>query len=224
MPKEGVTLHEAMKMTPAEKQQLITAIRHEAHDNEVLYWGCSQAVLSALQKHLNLGTSESFKAVTALAGGVARSREVCGAVLGAVVAIGLAYGRGQYESGKVGFEQPDFIESLLRGKKFCDRFKEKFGSLRCADIVSKIRGADWNYPRYNTIERLENHARCGYVTGTAAAFAAEVILEPRAAFEAEIDSIIGQTKEDLGAAQEQQKLYGVNLDYLLYAKRKSGDD
>ena len=110
-------------------------------------------------------------------------------------------------------------ESRSRTGWLCDRFKEKFGSLRCADVASLIRGADWKYPRYNTIERLENHARCGYVTGTAAALATEIILEPRTAFEAEIDSIISQTREDLAAAAEQQKQSRVNLDYLLYIKR-----
>jgi C_GCAxxG_C_C family probable redox protein len=212
-----------MKMTQAEKQQLITAIMHDAHDNSVLYWGCSQATLSALQKHLNLGTSESFKAVTGLAGGVGLSREVCGAVSGAVVAISLVYGRSKYQPGEVCLVHPDYIEGLLRSKKLCDRFKEKFGSLRCADVVSLIRGADWKYPRLNTIERMENRARCGYVNGMAAAFAAEIILEPRTVFKAEVESRIRQTREDLAAVEEQQKLYGVDLEYLIYSGRKSRD-
>lgn len=216
MSEEQTTLKRALKMGQEEKQQLIEAIKKEAHNNEVLYWGCSQAVLSALQKHLDLGTGESFKAVTALAGGVAQSREVCGGVLGAVVAIGLAYGRDKYETGKAAMAQPEFVEAILRGKKLCELVKQQFGSYKCADIVAKVRGGDWEYPRFNTIERLENHARCGYVTGTIAALAAGIILEPITIYEDEINTKIKDLSYDLNQAQKQQELLGVNLDYLLY--------
>ena len=54
MSAEQTTLKKALKMGKEEKQQLIEAIKKEAHNNEVLYWGCSQAVLSALQRQQEL--------------------------------------------------------------------------------------------------------------------------------------------------------------------------
>ena len=204
MSKEQTSIQKAMKMSRDGKQQLLRAIKQAAHDNEALYWGCSQAVLSALQKHLNLGNGEAFKAASALAGGVCRSWEVCGALLGGVMAIGLAYGRANYEVGKICLEQTEYQEAMLRGKKLCEKFQEKFGSLRCADVASLVRGTDYKYPRYNTLERLENHARCGYVTGLTAQFAAEVILEPTKSFEADITSLLEDIKEDLDQVRKKQ--------------------
>ncbi len=55
--------------------------------------GCSQAVLGALQEHLELGGSDSFKAATVLSAGVARRGETCGALIGALMALGIAHGR-----------------------------------------------------------------------------------------------------------------------------------
>ena len=43
------------EMSHDEKDRLLRMIEQEAHDNEVFYWGCSQAVLGALHHHLDLG-------------------------------------------------------------------------------------------------------------------------------------------------------------------------
>ena len=52
---QPVTIDEARNLTGEKKQELITAIADEARRNEVVYWGCSRAVLAALQRYLYLG-------------------------------------------------------------------------------------------------------------------------------------------------------------------------
>lgn len=54
--------------------------------------GCSQAVLGALQEVLGIGNEESFRAGTVLSAGIARRGETCGALIGALMALGVARG------------------------------------------------------------------------------------------------------------------------------------
>ena len=202
MSEKTITAWKDGEMSANEKETLIKTIEQEAHDNEVMYWGCSQVVIDALQRHLNLGGSETFMAASAFAGGVGRTREACGALLGGVMAIGLAYGRRKLETGKVATEHPEFVEALLRANKFCERFKEKFGSLRCSDVRVSVRGQNYKeYTRYNTIESFEDHAKCGDVTGPAARLAAEIILQPKDLFSEEVNAFL----KDLHQVRELQK-------------------
>lgn len=67
-----------------------------AYDNDRTYEGCTRYVLHALQTHLHLTDNGkfkgAFKASTALAASIARMSEVCGALIGGVMAIGLTFG------------------------------------------------------------------------------------------------------------------------------------
>ena len=187
-----------------QKEQLVRTIEQEAHDSEVMYWGCGQAVLDALQRNLNLGDGEAFKAASAVGGGIGGMREACGALMGAVMAIGLAYGRRKFETGKVSLEQPDSVEAKLRASRFCERFKEEFGGLRCNDVRASVREPSFNGSAvysYNTVEAFEDHAKCGDVTGPTARLAAEIILQPTELFADEINACL----EGLRQVREQQK-------------------
>lgn len=201
---KGISLQEAKKMSGEEREQLIGLIEKEAYDNEVSYWGCGQAVLDALQRYLNLGGVEAFKAASGLAGGVGRMREACGALIGGVMAIGLAYGRAKFEPGKICFEQADYREAEVRSTRFCERFREEFGGhIRCEDVKAFVRRGDESqgYFRFDTIEAFENHAKCGNVCGPAARFAAEIMLEPTESFKAEMDAEL----EDIMQVRRDQK-------------------
>lgn len=179
------------EMSDDEKVRLLRRIEQEARDNEVFYWGCSQAVLGALQHHLDLGDGGAFKAASALAGGLVGRQEACGALLGGIMAIGLAYGRATFEPGKISREQPAFVEALLRSRSLCRIFKEQFGYLRCSDIRAAVRGPDYKeYVRFDTIEAIEDHAKCGEVTGPAARMAAEIILRPKESFAPEVKGLL----------------------------------
>ena len=189
-------------MTPDEKDRLIRMIERDATDNEISHWGCSQVVLDALQRHLGLGNKETFRAATGFAGGVGRSGEACGALLGGVMAIGLAYGRNGFETGKVAMVQPEFLEAVLRSNRLCERFKEKFGSLRCSDVKAFVRGDGYKpVTRYNTIESFEDHAKCADVTRPAARLAAEIIFQPREEFADQINTFL----DDLKQVRKQQE-------------------
>lgn len=195
VPQEGLTLEEAKKLSKAEKELFLNEIEQYARDNEMKYWGCSQAVLGALLKYLRLGNSDVFKTATGFAGGIGDSLEACGALIGGVMAIGLAYGRDKYKEGKIACEEFTFAETRMRTHHFIDKFRDRFGSLRCIDIRAKVRGIppdedSLKYTPEKMAEMIVGHAKCGSVTGPSARFVAEVILEPTELFADEIDTSI----------------------------------
>ncbi len=74
----------------------IQRAKENAHEND-RHSGCSQGVLLSLQEEFGIGNNEVFKAATVLSGGVARSGETCGALIGALMALGLVVGREKME-------------------------------------------------------------------------------------------------------------------------------
>lgn len=169
-----------------EKERLLAAIAERAGSNEISYWGCSQAVVDSLQAHFKIGGVEVFRAATAFAGGIASNHEACGALIGGVMAIGLAYGRTAYVPGKVGVEQADLVECSARARKFCDMFRKEFGGLRCSEVRAAM-GFDPNAQASKmTVQAFRDHDRCGHVAGRAARLAAEVMLEPPALYQAQV--------------------------------------
>ena len=190
MLEKGAHFEEIRGINDEDKQQLLMKIEREARDNEIKYWGCSQAVVDALQRNLRLNGTDIFKAASALAGGVASNHEACGALTGGVIAIGLAYGRTKYEPGKVSAEQVDWLECMTRAGRFCDRFRERFGGLNCREVRASV-GFDPDATLAQlTPERFKKHDRCGEATGTAARLAAEIILESMELYAAEIKAIL----------------------------------
>lgn len=181
---------EIRQMNNADRERLLSTIEQEAGDNEIKYWGCAQAVLDALQRHLGLGSKETFMAATALVGGIASNREACGALTGSVMAIGLAYGRARYEAGKIGPEQAELIECNARARKFCDRFREKLGGLRCSEIRAKLGFALQAEAPKLTSQTFKEHEKCGHVTATAARLAAEIVLEPAEVYATQTKSAV----------------------------------
>jgi len=195
----AISIEQARKMSDAERKNLLDKIEQNAFDNEVNYFGCSQVVLNALQRHLDIGDGGALKSASALAGGVAAMRESCGALLGGVMAIGLVYGRTKVEDDKIGPENIGFLEARVRSAKLCEQYKEKFGSLRCGDVMKEVGRKD--FPRFDTLEAFEDHAKCAKVTGPAARLAAEVILEPSEAYADSINELLA----DIRKIREEQK-------------------
>ena len=123
-----------------------------------------------------MGSKQVFKAASALAAGVAKRGETCGALSGAILAIGTLVGRERLED----------KEQLQISMEIADRvyllFRERVGHTICSEI-HKI--------RYGRVYRLYvpeeseafhdmgGHSRkgCPEVCGIAAKIAAEVILD-----------------------------------------------
>jgi len=90
---------------------------------------CSQAVLSAYCGLLGLEEDVALKIANGFGGGVAKKQEICGAVSGAVMAIGLKYGKAQANDTAAHEKTYEVIHA------FCDAFEKKNGSLICRELL-----------------------------------------------------------------------------------------
>jgi hypothetical protein len=172
-----------------EKEKFIDALAQAAYDNDLVFPSCAQATLDALQTYLGLGNGELFRAVSAVPG-AARNGEVCGAVMGGIMAISLAYGSSKEyflssEAAPNGnkWEDPEFLRDYNAAVDiagiFTDKFRTEFNSLRCCEVQEYLFGRSWNTRNPIELEefhQVDSHPKCGRVCQLAARFAAEVIL------------------------------------------------
>ena len=93
---------------------------------------CAQSVICALCDKTGLDAAQAKAMATALGGGL-RCGEACGAFCGAALSLGLTIGA----DGKGSPDAP----VAVKAKEFAEDFKEKFGALRCADLM-QINGGD----------------------------------------------------------------------------------
>lgn len=89
---------------------------------------CSQVVLSQCAGRLGITVEEASKAAAAFGGGMGIG-ETCGAVVGAMIAIGMKYGH--YKAGDA--EQKDIMSA--KRAEFIAAFKDKYGSCACRDLL-----------------------------------------------------------------------------------------
>lgn len=94
-------------------------------------FNCAQSVFTPYAKQAGLPTDLALKLSTGLGGGLGHSGELCGAVSGGILAIGLAAGRAA----------PDDIAARDRcyalTHAFVAAFKEKHGAIRCEDLLGQ---------------------------------------------------------------------------------------
>jgi C_GCAxxG_C_C family probable redox protein len=110
--------------------------RHYFQEN----FNCAQAVLAAFAPELGLSETQALKLASPFGGGVARRGLVCGAVSGALMALGLAGGAAT----------PAEKEAAYRmSQEFLQRFETRHASLLCRDLL----GYDLATPEGNQAAR-----------------------------------------------------------------------
>jgi len=97
-----------------------------AQDRFAQGFNCSQAVFSAYATQLGIDDETVLKLAAPFGGGVARQGEVCGAVTGALMALGLGRGNATLENKE---------ENYSIANDFISRFQEKHGTILCRDLI-----------------------------------------------------------------------------------------
>lgn len=92
-------------------------------------FSCSQAVLSAYSDLFDLNRELALKISQPFGGGMAHMGEMCGAVTGAFLVIGLKYGRVKAED----IEAKEKTYELVQ--EFVKRFKSIHGSVNCTELL-----------------------------------------------------------------------------------------
>ncbi len=90
---------------------------------------CSQVVLAALSDKMGLEKELALKIANGFGGGIARKQLICGAVSGAIMLIGLKYGKTDAQD-SISHERTYSVID-----KFCDEFEKRNKSIMCKDIL-----------------------------------------------------------------------------------------
>ncbi|MFP4015204.1 MAG: C-GCAxxG-C-C family protein [Chitinispirillaceae bacterium] len=92
-------------------------------------FNCAQSVLVPFADELGMPEDTALRIAGGFGAGMGRNQEVCGAVSGAVMAIGLVYGRGKYDDP----EKKNVTYDKVRG--FMDAFRKENGAVTCRDLL-----------------------------------------------------------------------------------------
>lgn len=92
-------------------------------------FNCSQAVFTTYCEELGLDRETALKISGAFGGGMGHIGETCGAVTGAIMLIGLKYGKSKVDDNSA----KEKTYSLV--KEFAKRFKDDYSSVRCKDLI-----------------------------------------------------------------------------------------
>jgi C_GCAxxG_C_C family probable redox protein len=97
------------------------------------HFNCAQAVFSTFAPQLGLDEVTALKLASPFGAGIARRGEVCGAVSGALLTLGLARGA----------DTPAGKEEIYRlSQEFMRQFEEKQGTILCRELI----GCDLSTP------------------------------------------------------------------------------
>jgi C_GCAxxG_C_C family probable redox protein len=95
-------------------------------------YNCSQSVLSVFSEELGMKKNLAMKLSSPFGSGIAYMQETCGAVTGALMAIGLKYGKGEMGTNE------DKVHAYDLSKQFIAEFKKKHQPICCRELLDGI--------------------------------------------------------------------------------------
>lgn len=101
------------------------------------HFNCSQSVFAAFAADLNLPEDTCLKIATPFGAGISRQQLTCGAVTGALMVLGMHFGKGCQDADEK--KQETYNKTL----EFVERFRGKNGSISCRDLLE---GLNMNNP------------------------------------------------------------------------------
>jgi C_GCAxxG_C_C family probable redox protein len=119
-------------------------------------YGCAQAVLAAFAPDFGLSEEVALKISTGFGSGMGRMCEMCGALTGAYMVIGLKYGKVKTDGTKYGI----YTETTYRlVSEIAQRFAEINGTTQCRELLEH----DLSDPeqRAELVELGYFNTRCG---------------------------------------------------------------
>ena len=92
-------------------------------------YNCAQSILFSFLDKSKISEDTALKIATGFGAGYGRMQEVCGAVSGAIMALGLKYGRGVKEDKEI------TITFYQKTQDFITSFIEKHDSIICKELL-----------------------------------------------------------------------------------------
>lgn len=142
-----------------------------AHAKEYFAQGynCSQAVLLAYADYYGIDKNTAALLSAPLGGGVGRMREVCGAVTGMALVVGLKYPAANPS------DKSARMTNYAAVREVAKTFEEQFGSVVCRELLSLQKGEEpQNSPQGHPLPRRGAHS-CAVIVENAARIVGERI-------------------------------------------------
>ncbi|MEI7902797.1 MAG: C-GCAxxG-C-C family protein [bacterium] len=98
-------------------------------------YNCAQSVLWAFAQSLNLDPDTALKCACGFGAGMSRRQEVCGAVTGGIMVLGLKYGRGDAQ------DRTATELTYAKTQELMHRFEDRHGTCICRKLLD---GCDLN--------------------------------------------------------------------------------
>ncbi len=92
-------------------------------------YNCAQSVLYAYGPELGLDGETALKVATGLGAGMGRRGEVCGALTGGILVLGLKYGRGGQQ------DRSATEQTYQKTRELMERFEKRHGSCFCRVLL-----------------------------------------------------------------------------------------
>lgn len=93
-------------------------------------YNCAQSVIYPFCEETGISEDMALKISCGLGGGMGRNQEVCGAVTGGILVLGLRHGRG------VSDEQLATVTTYQKTREFMSRFAERNGKYICRQLLN----------------------------------------------------------------------------------------
>ena len=107
-------------------------------------YNCAQSVLLAFSDLTGLDDDTALRLSSSFGGGLGRLREVCGAVSGASMVLGLLKGYSDPDDREAKKAHYHLIQELAR------RFRKEHGSIVCRELLSGVQKTDGGDPEERT--------------------------------------------------------------------------
>jgi len=95
-------------------------------------YNCSQSVLSVFAEDFGMTKDCCLRLASPFGSGIARMQETCGAITGALMVIGLKYGKGEH-----GLES-DKANAYKMSLQLISKFKERHQSINCFELLDNL--------------------------------------------------------------------------------------
>lgn len=155
------------------KEQVYSMLEQRAKMVMERSYHCAQSTFFTLSEQFGLGGDDVLKALTPLPG-MAERGETCGAMTGALMAMGMIYGREKLEDWNA------YRASLQPTNLFCQRFEKELGSTTCCQIQERAFGRSFNLMDMEQLKEFQKAGateKCTRVVQKATRIAAEIILD-----------------------------------------------
>jgi C_GCAxxG_C_C family probable redox protein len=159
----------------ANKQQILDRVQRRAEEYNFLAKNCAQGTALALMEEFGMGNMEMIKALTPFPG-IGGTGEMCGAVTGSLIALGLYFG----SDDMLDFEAAG--ATIGTAQRFMGFFEAELGHLRCSMIQEHVifgRNMDpgASPEHMEAFAKAKGFEKCGLPPGIGARLAAKFIIE-----------------------------------------------